>query len=66
MERLNISSDFTMEDIRRIREHNSARHKTMTRKEVIADINKGAEKVLKDLADRKSKQLEKVSSSESQ
>ena len=37
-----ISPDFTIEDIHKIREWNYERRKGMSRQEVIDDINKGA------------------------
>jgi hypothetical protein len=48
-----ISEKFTMEDIRKIRDFNSARHNSMTRQQVIDDINGGAEKILKRLEEYK-------------
>ena len=38
----NISPDFTIEDIHKIREWNYERRKSMSRQEVIDDINIGA------------------------
>ncbi len=38
-----ISPAFTIEDIHKIREWNHERRKSMSRQEVIADINKGAD-----------------------
>lgn len=50
-----VSPDFNMEDIRRIRDYNSARHAKMTHAEIIEDNRKGAEEMLKKLAERKAK-----------
>lgn len=48
-----ISDNFTVEDIRKIREYNSLRHVKMSPQEIIADTKKGAEKVLQLLGERK-------------
>lgn len=40
--RPNISPDFTIDDIHKIREWNYERRKGMSRQEVIDDINRGA------------------------
>ena len=40
--KLEISPDFTIEDIHKIREWNHERRKGMSRQEVIDDINTGA------------------------
>lgn len=48
-----VSADFNMDDIRRVRDYNSARHSKMTHAEIIADNKKGAEEMLKKLAERK-------------
>jgi len=48
-----VSDNFTMDDIRKIRDFNSARHNGMTRQQVINDINDGAERMLKKLEDYK-------------
>lgn len=48
-----ISKDFTMEDIRKIREYNSLRHIKMTPKEIMEDTRKGAERVLAMLQSKK-------------
>ncbi len=42
-----ISSRFDVDDIRKIRDYNSLRHSMMTRKEIVEDIRKGAEEVIK-------------------
>lgn len=52
-----VSPDFNMEDIRRIRDYNSARHAKMTHAEIIADNQKGAKEMLKKLAERKAKTM---------
>ena len=41
-----ISPDFTLEDIRKIREWNSERYKSMTPQEIVEDTRKGAEEFL--------------------
>lgn len=48
-----VSPQFTMDDIRRIRDHNSARHIQMSPKEIIEDVNKGANEILAKLSARK-------------
>lgn len=50
-----ISPAFNMEDIRRLRDYNSERHATMTHKEITEDIQKGANEMLKKLADYKAR-----------
>lgn len=45
--KLEISERFDVNDIRKIREYNSARFLNMTRAEIVADTKAGAEKVLK-------------------
>ena len=42
-----ISSRFDVDDIRKIRDYNSQRHSQMTRQEIVDDIHKGAEEVIK-------------------
>lgn len=39
----NISDDFTIDDIHKIREWNYERRKNMSKKEIIEDTKKGAE-----------------------
>ncbi|MCL2592405.1 MAG: hypothetical protein FWD82_03475 [Defluviitaleaceae bacterium] len=39
-----VSKDFTIEDIHKVREYNYERKKNMSPKEYAEDINKGAEK----------------------
>lgn len=48
-----VSDNFTVEDIRKIREYNSLRHVRMSPKEIVDDTRKGAEPVLKMLQERK-------------
>lgn len=48
-----ISEDFTVEDIRKIREYNSLRHIKMNAKEIVTDTKKGAERVLQRLDTKK-------------
>jgi hypothetical protein len=38
----NLSPEFTVEDIRKIRDHNNERYAGMTRSEIAEDINNGA------------------------
>ena len=40
-----VSEKFDVEDIRKIREYNSLRHIKMTPEEIIADTEKGAERM---------------------
>ena len=47
MNNLNISPNFTIDDIHKIREYNYERRKHMTPDEVMADTAKGANEVLK-------------------
>ncbi len=42
-----VSPRFDVDDIRKIRDYNSQRHSRMTRKEIVEDIRKGAEEVIK-------------------
>lgn len=42
MEKPILSPDFTMDDLRNLREYNSLRHIGMTTEELNADLNKGA------------------------
>jgi len=42
MKKPNLSSEFTMDDLRKLREYNSLRRIGMTTDELIADIEKGA------------------------
>ena len=48
-----VSDNFNMDDIRRIRDDNSMRHSNMTPEEIIKDINIGADKMKKLLAEHK-------------
>lgn len=48
-----ISENFTVEDIRKIREYNSLRHMQMSRKEIVLDTKKAANKILKIMEERK-------------
>ena len=47
MSNLNISKDFTIDDIHKIREYNYEKRKDMSAKEYAEDINKGAKKGIK-------------------
>lgn len=49
-----VSDNFSVEDIRKIREYNSLRYVKMSPKEIVDDTRKGAEPVLKMLEERKS------------
>jgi transcription initiation factor IIE alpha subunit len=55
MSKLNISENFTIEDIHKIREYNYERRKNMTDKEYAEDVNKGAEKGRKRIAELRRK-----------
>jgi hypothetical protein len=48
-----ISKKFDVDDIRKIREHNSLRHIQMTPEEIIADTRDGAKQVTEMLMERK-------------
>lgn len=52
-----VSDNFTVEDIRKIREYNSLRHVRMSPKEIVDDTSKGAEPVLKMLEERKASKV---------
>jgi len=54
MNNLEISKDFTIEDIHKIREYNSERRKDFTSEELIADIEISADK-----AERRIKEFRK-------
>ena len=41
-----VSKNFDVEDIRKIREYNSLCHIKMTPEEIIADTEKGAERIM--------------------
>lgn len=43
MAELNISPKFDLDDIRKIREHNSKRHKAMTASELHSELSKSTE-----------------------
>ncbi len=45
--KLGISSRFDVDDIRKIRDYNSARHLKMTRSEIVEDIRNGAEAIIR-------------------
>jgi len=45
--KLGISSRFDVDDIRTIRDYNSARHSKMTRSEIVEDIRNGAEAIIR-------------------
>lgn len=55
MKPLEISPDFTIEDIHKIREYNYEMTKNMTRQEKMDYYNKGAEEVLRILQEMKQK-----------
>lgn len=48
-----VSSYFNVDDIRKIREYNSNRYENMTSEEIIADIKRGSDNVLKRLDEGK-------------
>ena len=49
-----ISEQFSVDDIRKIREYNSLRHIRMTPDEIVEDIKKGAAELLAELRKDKS------------
>ena len=53
MSKPEVSSKFDVDDIRKIREYNSRRHIHMTPKEIIAETQAGAEKLMQMLEQRK-------------
>ena len=58
MEKPKLSSDFTMEDLYKLREYNSLRRINMSIDELISDIDKGASKALERITElRKEKRL---------
>lgn len=48
-----ISERFDMEDIRKIREYNAAKHENMTPAEIVADTKAGAPELLEIMRKRK-------------
>ena len=52
MSKPEVSSKFDVDDIRKIREYNSLRHIHMTPKEIIAETQAGAEKLMQMLEQR--------------
>ena len=52
MDEPTVSKDFSLEDIRKIRDYNSSRHENMTREEIVSDTRSGAEALLKALLNR--------------
>lgn len=58
MKRPDISPNFTIDDIHKIREYNYERRKNMTVQEIIADTKKGADEMTELIKKaRKKKQL---------
>ena len=58
MDKPNLSKDFTVEDIRKLREYNNERRKNMTPEELSEDIKAGAAEGLRLLGhDKEEKQL---------
>ena len=53
MEKPVLSSDFTMEDIRKLRDYNSSRHATMTVEEIKEDLRPSVERFIKHMSERK-------------
>jgi hypothetical protein len=53
MSKPEVSSKFDVDDIRKIREYNSLRHIHMAPKEIIAETQAGAEKLIQMLEQRK-------------
>lgn len=50
MEKPILSPDFSLDDIRKLRDYNSYRHNNMTPDEVMDDIQKGANEALEIMA----------------
>jgi len=57
MDNLNISDDFTIDDIHKIRKYNYERRKNMTSEEYKADVNSGADKVLLNITKLKEQRI---------
>ena len=57
MNKPDISKNFTIEDIHKIREYNYGRRKDMSAKEYADDINKGAKKGIKRVEELKRKKV---------
>lgn len=57
-----ISPDFTIEDIHKIREYNYERRKGMTVQEAIEDTRKGAERAKKRMAELKAQKTKETTS----
>lgn len=53
-----LSEQFTVDDIRKIREYNSLRHIKMTPDEIVEDIKKGAAELLAELRRDKSRKVQ--------
>ena len=56
MNKPKLSSDFTIEDIRKLRNYNSSRHATMTLEEIKEDMRSNVEAFLQLMDERKSKE----------
>ncbi len=47
LKKTELSDNFNVDDIRKIRDYNSMRHSRMTRAEIVSDIRNGAEEIIK-------------------
>ena len=55
MDKPKLSPDFTMDDIRRLRDYNSSRHASMTLEEIREDMRPSVEKFMQLMDERKDK-----------
>ena len=62
MERLSISPDFTIEDIRKVKDYLDAEYTTMTTEERRADIERRADSVRQKIAEARANNLQKSGS----
>ena len=53
MDKPELSADFTVEDIRKLRDYNSQRHASMTLEEIQEDLRPAVEEFKKQMAKRK-------------
>ncbi len=49
----NLSDRFDVDDIRKVRDHNSLRHIKMTPQEIIEETKRGAEEILRLLEEKR-------------
>ena len=62
MDKPKLSPDFTMDDIRKLRDYNSSRHATMTLEEIREDMRPSVEEFIQLMVERKDKmRLDSVS-----